>query len=130
MRRWISNFGLVGLLVAVGFAPTTQAATVPPTAGSPGQGLEISPPVIELRADPGQTVTAELRVRNVTKGELIAQGRVDDFGAGGDESGQPKLLLDETNDTRYSLRHWVRGVPDLDLAPLELKKAIISIVVP
>jgi hypothetical protein len=78
----------------------------------------------------GQTVTAELRVRNVTKGELIAQGRVDDFGAGGDESGQPKLLLDETNDTRYSLRHWVRGVPDLDLAPLELKKAIISIVVP
>jgi hypothetical protein len=117
--------GLSGIAVAVTSAPAGTSAS-----GSPGQGLEISPPVIELNADPGQTVTASIRVRNVTQGELIAKGRADDFGAGSDESGQPKLLLDETGATRFSLKYWVQGVPDLRLAPQELKTNVIQIVVP
>jgi len=107
-------------------APAASSAA----AGSGGQGLEISPPVIELTADPGQTITTQIRVRNVTQGELIAKGKTDDFGAGTDEGGQPKLLLDETGATRYSLKFWVPSVPDLDLAPQELKTATIKIVVP
>lgn len=115
---------------------TVMAAQLPSPAsssttnGSTGQGLEISPPVIELAADPGQTVTANIRVRNVTRGELIAKGKADDFGAGSDESGQPKLLLDETGATRYSLKYWVSGVPDLRLAAQELKTSTVTIKVP
>jgi hypothetical protein len=86
--------------------------------------------VIELAADPGQTVTASIRVRNVTAGTLIAKGKADDFGAGADESGQPKILLDEKEATRYSLKYWVNGVPDLRLAPQELKTTTITIKVP
>jgi hypothetical protein len=85
---------------------------------------------VELSADPGQIVTTTIRVRNVTKGELIAKGQADDFGAGSDESGQPKLLLDETGATRYSLKYWVSGVPDLRLAPNELKTTTVRIAVP
>ena len=106
-------------------APASAAAN-----GSAGQGLEISPPVIELAADPGQTVVANIRIRNVTQGELIAKGKADDFGAGATEDGQPKLLLDETGSTRYSLKFWVAGVPDLRLAPQELKTTTIKITVP
>jgi hypothetical protein len=98
--------GLVALVSLSSFAvAATPAPTAPQgtattnTSGSSGQGLEISPPVIELAADPGQTVTASIRVRNVTAGQLIAKGKADDFGAGTDESGQPKLLLDETGAT-------------------------------
>ncbi|HSX02724.1 MAG TPA: hypothetical protein VLI05_05435 [Candidatus Saccharimonadia bacterium] len=137
MRQWLTN-GLIGAIVAVVVpASFAMAATPAPTASpsgaatsSPGQGLEISPPVIELSADPGQTVTASIRVRNVASGELIAKGKADDFGAGSDESGKPKLLLNETGATRFSLKYWVQSVPDLTLAPQELKTATITIKVP
>ena len=130
MRKWFSG-GLISAAVAVLVsAPLAWAAQPSPVAGSPGQGLEISPPVIELSANPGQTITTNIRVRNVTKGQLIAKGKADDFGAGNDESGQPKLLLDETGATRYSLKYWVAGVPDLTLASQELKTATVKISVP
>ena len=133
-KRFLSwGFGLL-MAVFMVLSPAALAAPAPTPAGtatgSPGQGLEISPPVIELSANPGQTVTANIRLRNVTKGELITKGRADDFGAGTDESGQPKLLLDETGATRYSLKFWVQNVPDLRLAPQELKTNVIKIVVP
>lgn len=130
MRKWFV-MGLAGIagVAALGL-PLVAQAIATPTNGSPGQGLEISPPVIELTADPGQTITTHIRVRNVTQGILIAKGKADDFGAGSDESGQPKLLLDETGATRYSLKYWVQGVPDMQLAPQELKDATITIAVP
>jgi len=131
MSKWFKTaiFGAATLLLAVGplFVATSATAA---DAGSTGQGLEISPPVIELSANPGQTVTTSIRVRNVTKGELIAKGKADDFGASASEDGQPKLLLDETGATRFSLKFWLQGVPDLTLAPGELKTTVIKIVVP
>jgi hypothetical protein len=116
-------------------APATSllAATTPtpaPTAANSGQGLEISPPVIELSAKPGETVTATIRVRNVAAGTLIAKGKADDFGAGDGEDGKPKLLLEETGATRFSLKYWIPSVPDLRLAPQELKTATVQINVP
>jgi hypothetical protein len=101
-----------------------------PTPTTPGQGLEISPPVIQLNANPGQTVTTQIRIRDVTQGELIAKGEVDDFGAGDDENGQPKLLLNETGASRYSLKYWVGAVPNLVLAPQQLASNTITIHVP
>lgn len=125
--------GIVSLGVGLVSIGAVLAATPPAPAiskAASGQGLEISPPVIELTANPGQTITATIRVRNVAPTELIAKGHADDFGAGTAEDGQPKLLLDEQGETRFSLKYWVQGVPDLRLAPQELKTAIISIKVP
>jgi hypothetical protein len=126
MQQWLMRVGVA--ILALGVLPASFAtAATPPT---PGQGLEISPPVLELNANPGQTVTAQIRVRNVASGELIAKGKADDFGPGNTEDGQPKLLLDEQGATRYSLKYWVQSVPDLRLAPQELKTATVQIVVP
>lgn len=131
MRAWIGAISAVAVAAPLALAAPSPAPGGATTgAGSAGQGLEISPPVVELSADPGQTVTATIRVRNVTSGDLIAKGQADDFGAGTDESGQPKLLLDEEGAGRYTLRHWVSGVPDLRLAPQELKTSTIKITVP
>ncbi len=131
MRKVVVNSVIVALigvflLGAVG-AAFVSAAQAP---AAPGQGLEISPPVIELKADPGQTVTAIIRVRNVAAGVLIARGRADDFSAGDKEDGQPKLLLDDEGSSRHSLKAWVQGVPDLRLASQELKTATVQIKVP
>lgn len=134
MRKWLVSGAIGAVVLAVAPVGLVLAATPAPPSGSsaasPGQGLEISPPVIELSADPGQTVTTQIRVRNVAQGELIAKGRADDFGAGSSEDGKPRLLLEETGETRYSLKHWVQNVPDLRLAPQELKTASIAIKVP
>lgn len=105
------------------------AATAANSAAS-GQGLEISPPVVELQADPGQTVTTSISIRNVTKGPLIVKAKTDDFGAGADETGQPQLLLDTDGQSRFSLKYWVGAVADLTLAAGELKKNQVTIKVP
>jgi hypothetical protein len=141
LRKWFSISSRIGLAALFAASPlfmvtAAQAATPAAQAASPaaksanGQGLEISPPVIELSANPGDTLTTSIRIRNVTSGQLIAKGKADDFGAGSGEDGQPKLLLDETGSTRFSLKYWVQGVPDLLLAPQELKITTIKIVVP
>jgi hypothetical protein len=129
MKRWIL---ILSMCTAVLGAPLSDALAIsatPKPAAMPGQGLEISPPVLELSADPGQTVTATIRVRNVSSGILIASGKSDDFGASG-EDGKPKLLLNEQGATRFSLKYWVGTVPNLTLAPQELKTATVNISVP
>ncbi len=134
MQKWFTRgITVVAALVVVSSSLALAATPVPtatPKATNSGQGLEISPPVIELSADPGQTVTATIRVRDVSSGPLIAKGRADDFGAGTAEDGQPKLLLDEQGATRYSLKYWIPSVPDLNLAPQELKTAVVNIIIP
>lgn len=109
-------------------APVLGVAATNPA--NSGQGLEISPPVVELQADPGQTVTTAISIRNVTKGALLVKAKTDDFGAGDDESGQPQLLLDTEGQSRFSLKYWVSSVTDLTLAAGELKKNQITIKVP
>ena len=123
--------GLVVVMVAYLAMPVgAMAVSTPKPTPSTGQGLEISPPVIQLTANPGQTITTNIRVRNVATGTLIASGKADDFGAGTNEDGQPQLLLNESGATRYSLKYWIQSVPDLRLDPQELKTVTVTIAVP
>jgi hypothetical protein len=116
---------LIALLMTGVISPSVAWAAAPNT----GQALEISPPVIELSANPGQTITTNIKIRDVSNSELIVRGKADDFGAG-DENGNPKVLLDEKEATRYSLKYWIAGVPDLRLVPREIKTVTVKIVVP
>jgi hypothetical protein len=123
-RIIVAVLGLVMLLT--GIAPAFAAD---PPAQSGGQGLEISPPVIELAGTPGQTATTSIRLRNVTKGDLVVNGQADDFGAKG-ENGEPQILLDEKEASRYSLKFWVQAVPSFRLKSQEVRTAQISFMVP
>lgn len=117
---------LLGLLTSGIFTQSIAYAAPAPNAG---QALEISPPVVELSASPGQTVTTNIKIRDVSNSELIVRGKADDFGAG-DENGDPKILLDEKEATRFSLKFWIAGVPDLRLVPREIKTVTVKISVP
>lgn len=100
-------------------------------AQSAGQGLEISPPLIEINVDPGKTVTTSIRIRNITKQEVVAKPQVNDFVAQGEE-GQPKLLLNEkaSEPSPYSINGWVSALDDLTIAPGEAKTESLTISVP
>lgn len=130
-RRMI-QLALVATMLAWGGLPAVVLAvvTAPIAREVPsGQGLEIQPPVIELNAKPGQTVTANIKIRDITPSNLVVTGQADDFAAQG-ENGDPRILLDETEATRYSLKFWVESVPSFNLVPREIKTAVVRINVP
>lgn len=115
---------LLALLITVFALPgLTGAATTPP-----GQGFEISPTIIEMRGDPGQTIAGSIRVNNITKDTLIARARTNDFLARGEE-GQPRLLLDEEEKSPYSMKDWVQ-VPSATLAAGEAKTINFTVKIP
>ena len=128
--RWLRFLAILGGGIALSILPA-QAATAPASTPSAtaGQGLEISPPVLELNANPGQTVNASIKLRNITSGPLVVTGQADDFGAK-NETGSPEILLNETGATRYSLKYWIASVPSLTLQSQQEQTLSIPIVVP
>ncbi len=94
-----------------------------------GQGLEISPPLAELKTDPGKTVQAKIRIRNVTDQTLVVRAEVNDFTAAG-EDGQPKLLLDGIEKSPYSLKEWITTISEVTLKSKEQKPVTITLQVP
>lgn len=122
----LRNFGLALTLIFAGLVLTggpTQAQS------NGGQALEIAPPVINLSADPGETVTAEIILRDVSDGQLIVTNEINDFVAG-DENGTPKLLLDSDESSPYSMRDWFTPISELLLEPRALTRLPITISVP
>jgi hypothetical protein len=130
MRKWFVRTLAGVMATSLLTGSFAIAASTPSPTPAPGQGLEISPPIVEMDANPGQTVTTQVRIRNITANDLEVTGQVNDFGAGTDENGTPQLLLNETGTTRYSLKTWVTGVQNLLLAPQQLETATINIAVP
>jgi hypothetical protein len=99
-------------------------------AQSAGQGLEISPPLKEISAKPGQTVTFTIKVRNVTTSTLVATASVEDFVAK-DETGDPKLLIGPNAEpSPYSVRDWVQSIGEITLPPQKIQEAVITLKVP
>jgi hypothetical protein len=94
-----------------------------------GQGLEISPPLLDLKAKPGETLRTSIRLRNVTTGPVDAKAQYDDFVAGGEE-GVPKLLEEGGEKSPYSIKDWLASVPTITLAPGEQKAVDLEIEVP
>ncbi len=118
---------IVSSLIILLIPNLTAAANQP--AVPAGQGLEISPPLIELKADPGQTVSTQIKLRNVTKGALVTKDEINDFVAAG-ENGEPKLLLDQNEQSPYSIKNWLSTIPSVTLQPGEQKVIPITMNVP
>lgn len=95
-----------------------------------GQALEIAPPVLNLTADPGQTITTKIILRDVSTSRLVVRNQINDFVAGG-EDGTPRLLLDENaEDSPYSLKSWIQPLPEFTLNPKQINELPVKIVVP
>ncbi len=71
------------------------------------QSLELTPPSQEVKANPGQTVSFKVTLKNRSKNPLPIKTRVEDFTASGDE-GQVELIEKGS----YSVSGWTTVVPD------------------
>ncbi len=129
-RRW---FLLAVLVIAILGTPILQplvSSAASTETQNHGQGLEISPPLIDRKVKLGQVLTLPIRLRNITRNRVVATTEIDDFVAAG-EDGRPKILDATSEDSPYSFRSWVvGGLPELDLVAGEAKMATIKILVP
>lgn len=129
MKRFIATT-VLSVIAAITVGQFAFAVTNTPQgdAGT-GQALEIGPPVIDLRADPGQTLKTTINIRDVSSTPLLVTGTVDDFAANG-EDGTPRVLVDSKEPSPYSIRSWVAPINRLTLKPREVQSLPITINVP
>lgn len=124
--RWGSILFIAGLAALGVFALTNQTAAA---AEQPVSELRLSSSglPISLVANPGTTVTTDIRIRNEgTQAETLKTGLMK-FGARGDE-GRPELMDREAGDSYFD---WVTITPsEFVVQPNEYKTVRVSIDVP
>ena len=120
------------ILVAISALSVVFSTLIAPIASAQsngGQALEIGPPVVNLSADPGQTITTSISIRDVSTTSLIVTNEINDFIANG-EDGTPQVVLDQTVQSPYSIRSWITPIDQLTLKPKEIKSIPLTISVP
>lgn len=120
---------LISLFAVVTLVATPSVVNAQ-TASGGGQALEIGPTVLNLTANPGETINATINIRDISTSNLIVRGEINDFTASANEDGIPKIITDTSTDNPYSLREWVSPLPALTLKSRELKSLPITISIP
>lgn len=85
-----------------------------------GSGLSISPTRTELRIEPGGSEIVKINLRNVTNGNIVANAFINDFESD-NETGEPKIIINNSGDNATSIRPFLKGVEDVELGPNESK---------
>jgi hypothetical protein len=85
-----------------------------------GISLRISPPILEIEVEPGNTYSDYIKVENLNEFESVTlYPQVVSFVAKGDEGGQ-EFIEDSEETTSYSLAQWMNISTDtLEIEPLE-----------
>lgn len=118
--------GLFAIVPSVA-AQSKPAAPAPNTSG--GQALEIGPPLITLKANPGETVKAKVSLRDISTTKLVVTNEINDFVSEG-ETGTPKILLNDGEPSPYSIRSWITPLPKFTLVPKQVQTLDVTIKVP
>lgn len=128
MKHRFLSTALALLVLGSAVAPVAHAATTTPATGS-SQALEISPPVVNLSGNPGETVKTQIAIRDVANVPLIVKGQVNDFVASG-EDGTPKILLEDGEESPYSMKSWFSALSQLNLEPKKIQNLTVTINIP
>lgn len=116
---------LLMLLVAASGISSAQTTT-----GS-GNGFRISPVRQEFTIDKGSSTQFPMNIENPTDTEVTVQLVVNDFISSESETGEPRLILEETGQPpKNSFKKLVAPLVDITLGPREDKDVQIDIRVP
>lgn len=119
-----------GLLVVVagvsGVAAQNNAAT-----NRVANGFRISPVRSEFTIDKGKSETLTVTIENPTDVATTAKATVNNFVANEDETGNPRLVLDEKAPApKNNFKDLVSDISDVDLGPKQKKDIPVTIRVP
>lgn len=125
INRGVGILAILGLVVFPQFVKAQQQA---------GQALEITPTVINLEADPGDVLKdTQIKIRNITDQTLVVRAQYNDFVAGDEEDGSPRLLLEEDGEIEpspYTIKDWIGTIPEVTLEANEQKVINVTLTVP
>lgn len=100
--------------------------------GGVGNGFRITPVRSELTIEKGRQEVLEISIENPTDAKITAVPVVNDFVASDSEDGEPRLILEETDDARpkNSLKDLVQDIESVELGPHEKKEVPVTLSVP
>lgn len=116
--------GLLGLMLIAMATPLAGAQSTPT-----GSGLSISPTISEFTIKPGGSNSVTITLKNVTVGDVTAQGVVNDFESD-NISGNPKIITDPNVQSPNSIKKFVSNLDNIPLKKGEQKNLIIALDVP
>lgn len=107
------------------FAQTSKTGT------NPGNGLKIAPVRSDLTIEKGGSRQVSLFVENITASVLTVSGIKNDFVASDDESGEPRIILDEDKSAPgNSFKTLVGALPTVKIQPNERREIRVTLTVP
>jgi len=123
-QRLVKNCVVAFFLLAFGFAPLSRTL-----AQQGGSGIQVSPTKSELTIEPGKSETVKISLRNTTSGDVVAKPVINDFYSD-NETGEPRLIVDNTERSPFSVESLISGLEDVDLKAGETKELQLFISVP
>lgn len=97
---FVSKWLIIAVILTAGFCLGMPSA----------QALTVSPAILELSIDPGQTITKEITLFNEGAAPVQLYASTQDFEAAG-EGGQPKFLPKPVNANEASASNWITVAP-------------------
>ncbi len=115
--KFFKSLSRVAIVLVVGGALTAgivkaQESQAPPANG--GSGLSISPTRFLLNPEAGSTDVVTITVKNVTTDAITATPVINDF-VSDDDTGTPKIVVDESRDDLPSIRPFFRQLEAFDI---------------
>lgn len=130
MKKLLQRGGYA-LAVLVTLFGAGLAAVLAQDASQPGNGFRISPVRSEFTINKGKSEALVINLENPSDSPTIAKPIVNDFIASEDESGEPRLILDESAPSpKNSFKSLVSGLASVPLGSREKKDIIVPISVP
>jgi uncharacterized protein YdeI (BOF family) len=126
MKKYLSILLVSAFVLVFSFATNTHAES---SSSNAAQGLEISPAIVELNAEKGKTYRVNIKVTNVTGGDIAYKTSDNDFQAR-DETGSPQVLIDSNAPESSSVVGWISSTSNFFLKAHETTTINAIITVP
>lgn len=124
----------IGIALVLVITVPAYAQTRPAPANGPkgtGNGLKIAPVRTDIIIDKGNSRTVSMTIENITGFPVTVGGVTNDFVPSADESGEPRIILDEKQKAPgNSFKSLISTLPTVTLAPNERREVKITLSVP
>jgi hypothetical protein len=127
LRKLLFLFASISVVVAGLFISSNSSAQSQQQAG--GSAIQISPTRNEVSLQPGEQKTVSLSLKNVSNNDITARVFLNDFESD-NESGTPKIIIEDRDPTPYSLKKILTGYTDVELKANETKEVKVTINMP
>ncbi len=131
MKKISSLVAAAVISSAVLISGVSYAQQQKPADSGQGNGMKIAPVRNDLTIEKGMSQTVDLYVENITASTIRFKAITNDFVPSDDESGEPKIILDEDKSAPgNSFKSLVGKINSVSIEPNERKEVKVTLTVP